>query len=385
MHQLLLPVFLLCLFGCVCTCDRAPDVPPVQIDVIARAPLTELRYEVLPTGVFHERDTVNLFRIDPLAPYKPGPTNYPVIYLKNGDIAIATNAANNRYRVFGWSGDSLTGGKETAIFAVKHQQVRGPARMPQKVLLPKDKTTVYAMSFDKVGIQLGLGVVDVAGGATGIWQSATLLAGDGGPDTQIMLGNWGLGTGLGHPTPTTPLRLHNDDFDRDGDRETLLTRVWNGQEYALVESAVLKGQLPYLSAETDLAVTPVFDLLPPARVPYKTVTTLQHLLITRQNGDNWRLDTLPEATQITTLNTALTTNYGIFLGGNKGEVADYAGPRNAAALQLLRPDGTVRFIDLGNARNAQEVQQLVALDERSILVVVAGGEHFVVRFSETTG
>jgi len=59
------------------------------------------------------------------------------------------------------------------------------------------------------------------------------------------------------------------------------------------------------------------------------------------------------------------------------EVQPRIGRQDAAAVQLLRPDGTVTFVDLGGKRNRLEVRQFARLDERNILILVAGGEHLV--------
>ena len=59
------------------------------------------------------------------------------------------------------------------------------------------------------------------------------------------------------------------------------------------------------------------------------------------------------------------------------EVQPRIGRQDAAALQLLRPDGTVGFVDLGGERNRLEVRQLVRLDDGHVLVLVAGGEHLI--------
>jgi len=56
------------------------------------------------------------------------------------------------------------------------------------------------------------------------------------------------------------------------------------------------------------------------------------------------------------------------------------GRQDGAALQLWSPRlGSLEFIDLGGERNRLEVRQLVRLDASHVLVLVAGGEHLVLK------
>ena len=365
----------------LCTCDRAQYVAPSPVRPgLTNGDVDQTTFTVSPTGVTHARDTTNLFRIDPLAPYKPSPTNYPLIFLKSGELAIATDDRNNRYRVFRWSGNSLTDGREESVFAVNHQQIRGPARMPLKVLLPGDKQTVYARTFDKIVLQTGTGPLPISE-RSGVWQSLTLLGGDGGPGTRLLAGNWGRNSGFGSPSPDAPLRLYVSDVNNDGSGETLLTYFREGEEW-LVAPELVYDHFPGLvtasgKSRKTLINTPFPEVFPETDRPSAPVTSLDHVLLTRQNGGDWLVETLPAAAQITTVNTALEVPRGILLGGNKTEVQNYVGPQTAAALQLWKPDGAVVKIDLGGARNAAEVRQLVRLDETHVLLLIAGGEHLV--------
>ena len=322
-----------------------------------------------------------LFDRDRLAPYSPSPVNYPLIYLKDGSYAIATNDVNNQYGIYRWDGEKLTGGDAMPIFAVKHQQVRGPARMPLKVLLPKDEETIYARIFSSIVQQMTGGPVEVAPEQNGMWQSLSQLNGKGGAGTTLLAGNWGLNSALGTPSPDEPLRLYSEDVDGNGKRETLLTYVRQGREITVADKDELIAQIPSLKRNqlsyTDYAAKSFSDLFGELKSPPQTVSSLEHLLLTRRNGGDWSSESLPRATQITTINCALEIPQGILLGGNKMEVQPRIGRQDAAAVQLLRPDGTVTFVDLGGKRNRLEVRQFARLDERNILILVAGGEHLV--------
>ena len=100
----------------------------------------------------------------------------------------------------------------------------------------------------------------------------------------------------------------------------------------------------------------------------------------RQGGTGeWRTAALPAATQITPLNVALQLPQGILLGGNRLDVLPRVGRQDAAALQLLRTDGTVQFIDLGGRRNRAEVHKLEAAP-RGAYVTLHTGEVALVSF-----
>ena len=340
-------------------------------------------YEVVPTGVTHAGSTVKLFDRDPLAPFAPSPPNYPVIFLKSGELAIATDDSNQRYRVFAWDGERLTGGEERARFGVTNQQIKGPARMPLKVLLPANEETYYARTFNTIQATLIGGELEAAPDRRGMWQSLTQLSGDGGPGTRLLAGNWGLNSGLGEPTPTEPIRLYVADVDNNAKRETLLTYVRQGREVAVMDKDELTGQIPSLKRNqlsyTDYSAKEFSELFPDLEHEPLVVNTFHHLLLTRRAGGQWAVDTLPRAAQVTSINCALEIGEGVLLGGNKTEVQPRIGRQDAAALQLLRPAGEVEFIDLGGGRNRREVRQLVRLDEQNVLVVVAGGEHVILR------
>lgn len=253
--------------------------------------------------------------------------------------------------------------------------------MPLKVLLPKDQETIYARTFNTIIQQMSGGSLDVVPEQAGMWQSLSQLNGEGGAGTTLLAGNWGLNSVLGSPTPTEPIRLYLEDVDGNGNSETLLTFVRQGREVTVADKDELTASIPSLKRNqlsyTDYAGKSFSDLFGELENPAQTVTTLEHLRLVRDNGGSWSWETLPRAAQITTLNCALEIPQGTLLGGNKMEVQPRIGRQDAAALQLLRPDGTVEFIDLGGARNRLEVRQLARLDDGHVLVVVAGGEHLI--------
>jgi hypothetical protein len=338
-------------------------------------------FTVQPTGISHTVEMGKLFDRDPLAPYSPSPVNYPLIFLKDGSYGIATTEQGNQFRIFRWNGEAMEGGDLAPIFAVQHQQIKGPARMPLKVLLPQGQETIYARSFNTIIQQMSGGSIEAVPEQAGMWQSLSQLNGEGGAGTTLLAGNWGFNSVLGSPGPENPIRLYTEDVDGNGNPETLLTYVRQGREITVADKDELAASIPSLKRNqlnyTDYAAKSFTELFQNLKEPPQAVSTLEHLRLTRRNGGDWRAEPLPRTTQITTLNCAMKIPQGILLGGNKMEIQPRIGRQDAAALQLLRPDGTVAFIDLGGANNRLEVRQLVRLDEDHVLVLVAGGKHLV--------
>jgi hypothetical protein len=355
------------------------NYPPLYVKPSAEDPPL---FTVQTTGITHTMKMGKLFDRDPLAPYAPSPVNYPLLVLENGDYAIVTNTAGNQFRAYRWNGQSLQEGEELSpSVLLQLQRENDLSRMPLKVLLPQYQETIYARTFSAILQQMSGGSTDAVTEQTGMWQSLGQLKGKGGAGTTLLAGNWGLNSVLGTPSPEEPLRLYSEDVDGNGNPETLLTYVRQGREITVADKDELTASIPSLKRNqlnyTDYAAKAFTELFSNLKNPPQTVSTLEHLRLTRRNGSNWTAEPLPRTAQITTLNCALEIPQGILLGGNKMEVQPRIGRQDAAALQLLRPDGTVGFVDLGGERNRLEVRQLVRLDDGHVLVLVAGGEHLI--------
>ena len=198
-------------------------------------------------------------------------------------------------------------------------------------------------------------------GTTGWWQSVTPIRTPRGEE--FIVGNWGINSQLGTPGPEAPLRLYLGDLDRNGRADPLITYVRGDREYTLADKDELAKQLPAWRRNnlsyTDFSRRDFAENFPDVAAPPQTAETLHHLRVYREGGKGeWRTAPLPRAAQITPLNVALQVPQGILLGGNRVEVLPRVGRQDAAALQLLRPDGRVQFIDLGGSRNRAEVRQL---------------------------
>ncbi|MBB4077586.1 hypothetical protein GGR28_000187 [Lewinella aquimaris] len=200
-------------------------------------------------------------------------------------------------------------------------------------------------------------------GTEGWWQSFTPIQVDG--RTEIIAGNWGLNSSLGSPTSAEPLRLYLEDIDGNGRPDPLITYVWNGSEYTLADKDELARQLSGWRRNnlsySDFSRRSFRENFPDLGPPHRTAATLAHARLQRMEDGSWRVTPLPAEAQVTTLNAAVSTPAGILLGGNRLEVLPRVGRQDAAALQLLLPDGRTVFIDLGGSRNREEVTAITAV------------------------
>ncbi len=194
-------------------------------------------------------------------------------------------------------------------------------------------------------------------GTGGWWQSVSVVDGVNGRD--LILGNWGLNSTLGQPDAGAPLRLYLPDIDGNGRMDPIITYVREGREYSLAGKDDLAGQFPSWRRNNlsyaAFSQRSFVENFPDISVEPKVAETLAHLRLSRNAAGDFSVTPLPPAAQITPLNVARQTPVGILLGGNKLDVLPSIGRQDAAALQLLRPDGTVQFIDLGGTRNRAEV------------------------------
>ncbi len=223
---------------------------------------------------------------------------------------------------------------------------------------------------------------DTLAGSGGWWQSISAVDGAYGRD--LILGNWGLNSTLAQPNPANPLRLYLQDIDGNGREDPLITYVRQGREYSLAGKDDLAGQFPSWRKNNlsyaEFSQRSFRGNFPDISVAPKRAETLAHVRLSRDAAGAITLTALPPAAQITPLNVARQTPVGILLGGNKLDVLPSIGRQDAAALQLLRPDGRVQFIDLGGARNRAEVRTITADGRNAWSVRLHTGELLRLQF-----
>lgn len=339
-------------------------------------------YSVRGSGIVRVGRVGSYFDREPLAYAAPRELNYPVVRLPDG-IAVRRKG-QPEFQTYRWENDTLTAGPSYAMPALwnTYPDLKAPDK-PLDANFPAEEYTVMAEPWAAPRVWTGGEDFHDINLPTGLWQSVSKIKGDGNGGSKVLLGNWGVNSVLGAASSSTPIRYYLEDVDGNGKEEPLLTYVKDGEEVTVADKDELASQLPGMRRNnlsyTDFANHSFSENFSDLKVSAVEVISLHHFLITRNKGGNWDQVELPKGAQIGPVNCALQLDQGILLGGNKLEVLPRIGRQDAAALQLLRPDGSVEFIDLGGERNRLEVRQLLLLDEGHVLIVLAEGEHLILR------
>jgi hypothetical protein len=93
---------------------------------------------------------------------------------------------------------------------------------------------------NKKGVFERVNVVD--GDLTGLWQSVMAFDIDGDGDTDYILGNWGLNSRF-IASERYPMRMYYNDFDANGQKETVIAVAKNGKYYPLDSFDMLASQI----------------------------------------------------------------------------------------------------------------------------------------------
>ena len=202
-------------------------------------------------------------------------------------------------------------------------------------------------------------------GTEGLWQSLSVWVHDG--EVEFVAGNWGVNSAFGSPDKQAPLRLYFQDIDGNGKPDPIFTYVRDGTEYTFADKDELAAQLPSWRRNNlsyrDFGDRSFADNFPKITIEPLTVNTLEHLRIYRDDDGSWVAEPLPHAAQITPLNTTAAAPQGLLLGGNHTDVLPRVGRQDAAALQLLKSDGSVQFVNLGGFRNHLQVKRIRPLED----------------------
>ncbi len=337
-------------------------------------------YKVLGSGITREGREGSYFDTEPLAYAAPRELSYPVVRLPDG-IALR-QAGEPEFQTYRWTGEQLELAAAYAMPALRNTfpELQAPDK-PLEANFPAEEFTLMAEPWAAPRIWTGGDDYYPIGLPEGLWQSVSKLQGSGGGGTTVLLGNWGRNSVLGTPTAEAPVNFYLEDVDENGKEDPLLTYIRQDKEMTVADKDELSSQLPGMRRNnlsyTDFAGRSFTENFPTVKMTPLRSTTFDHFLLTRNNGGTWESENLPPAAQLTPINCALEIPEGILLGGNKLEVLPRIGRQDAAALQLLRPDGSIEFIDLGGNRNRLEIRQLVSLGDRHVLLVVAEGEHLI--------
>lgn len=354
---------------------------PAEVRSVEPRPMKRAGFTVWGSGVTRPGSVGSYFDAEPLAVY--GAEENPALILFSGELNgnsywLEKGGGGGQYYV--WK-DGLFKPLEPSADIRKAQSARGEFRglQAQTDYVGRDGFMRFTTKGDSI-----LALYDDFS-ISGDLQSISRLK-PGLVTESLIFGKLGLNTVLGEPTPEKPVRLYLTDVDGNGRQDPILTYVRDGKEMTVADKDELTGQIPSLRRNnlsyTEFARRSFSENIPLTNVDPPFTDNLEHLVVSVTEDNVYTVDTLPRASQITTLNCVLQIPQGILLGGNKLEMLPRIGRQDAAALQLLLPAGTVKLIDLGGARNRVEVRQLLRLDDEHVLIVVNEGEHLVLKLPE---
>ncbi|HNP96212.1 MAG TPA: VCBS repeat-containing protein [Cyclobacteriaceae bacterium] len=204
-------------------------------------------------------------------------------------------------------------------------------------------------------------------------------------DIDLIAGNWGNNSRL-KASDNQPITLYRDDFDGNGNTETLITYYYRGQQTFLSSMDGLAKQMPFIRKKYlsyhDFANASVDEVIGADKLSKAMQKQTKTLLTTyfRNEGDgNFKPIELPPAAQQSTVNAIAIDDFNhdgyhdILLVGNNYEISTQLGRLDASHGVLLLNDRSGFFVEdkeqsfnvAGAARNVKKIK-------------IKGGDYYVV-------
>ncbi len=187
-------------------------------------------------------------------------------------------------------------------------------------------------------------------GTHGWWKSIAIEDFDKDGDLDFVAGNWGHNSRLS-ATSKEPIRLYRNDFDDNGDAETLITYFHRGQETFIASMDELSKQLPFIRKKyptyrefASARVDEVFSSGKLNNAMKKEVKTLSTSYFENDGNNNFICHVLPATAQQSSVNSIAIDDFNndgyldLLLLGNNYELSTQLGRLDASHGVLLLND-----------------------------------------------
>tara|TARA_R110002051_G_scaffold295922_1_gene361867 strand:- start:8074 stop:11325 length:3252 start_codon:yes stop_codon:yes gene_type:complete len=186
----------------------------------------------------------------------------------------------------------------------------------------------------------------------GLWQSIESFDIDGDGDQDYLLGNWGMNSKY-TASPSQPLRMYYNDFDKNGDTETILCTYQNGSYYPLVGLNDLSGQLVSLRKKfttyESFAGKPITEILTDEELEKASILDVTELHSGYLRNDKGKFSFVPFEFMLQTAPITSFLKYDfnndskeeVLLGGNYFGVKPYHGRFDSFPGAIIKNTNTI--------------------------------------------
>lgn len=186
----------------------------------------------------------------------------------------------------------------------------------------------------------------------GLWQSVLPFDLDGDGVDEFVIGNWGLNSKY-VASVDKPLRMYYNDFDNNGEKETIVSISKNGKYYPIEGFDLLASQIPDLrkrySSYKDFAGLPIEEVFTSKQLKSATLFEVHELgtgYLKNENG-RYKFYRLPLKLQIAPIMAQIAYDFDhdgvdeLLLGGNYFGVQPFHGRLGSFGGSILKKNGQI--------------------------------------------
>ena len=218
----------------------------------------------------------------------------------------------------------------------------------------------------------------------GLWQTIQPFDMDDDGDLDYILGNWGENSKF-YASATAPMHMYLDDFDQNGQSETIVATAKDGKYYPLLGLDELASQLTALHKKYNTyssfggqTVQEIFGKKALAKSTLLEVHTLKSGYLKNENG-NFSFVPFGESLQLAPIMATTSFDFDadgqeeVLMAGNYFGVKPFHGRLDSFSGALLNSDGTTNFghqIGLDFAQKSARHLEVLRLTNKTYLLVI---------------